>query len=177
MSANNVGIYDFSEVILLIKHRQFASHININGFMKDSGISVDRSGDDWTMNNSADNKATTMIYNPDKSGSIKFTLNQSTDSLDKMNAICDYTKRTRHPSILFETTLIDKTSRTVYFSPQSLASYPKSVNFENTEQGREFTILCSDLQEKLGGSSLIPADTMAILNAFGIEVDANWKFN
>ena len=171
---NKVGIYDFSQVILLLRHQKYQSHINIDGFMKDSGITVDRSSEDWTMNNSGDNKATTMIYNPDKSGTIKFTLNQSTDSLDKMNAICDYTKRVRHPSILFETTLVDKTSRTIYFSPQSLASYPSSVGFETSEQGREFKIFCAELQEKIGGSSLVPLETQKILHAFGITVDDTW---
>lgn len=173
---NKVGIYDFSEVVLLIKHRMYRGNILIQGFMNESGITIDRAAEDWTMNNSADNTATTMVYNPDKSGTITFSLNQSTDSLDKMNAICDYAKRVKHPSILFETTLVDKTSRTIYFSPQSLAGYPQSVSFEKTEQGREFKILCSDLQEKIGGSSFVPQDTQEILAAFGITVDDSWTF-
>lgn len=173
---NKVGIYDFGEVVFLIRHKMYQGNILIDGFMKETGITIDRTAEDWSMNNSADNKATTMVFNPDKSAVITFTLNQSTDALDKMNAICDYSKRVKHPSILFETTVVDKTSRTIYYSPQSLASYPQSVGFEQTEQGREFKILCSDLQEKIGGSSLVPVETQQILAAFGITVDDSWTF-
>ena len=175
MAKIKTGIYDFSQVLLLIKHKKFQGQINIDGFMPDSEITVERDDPRWTRNGSGDGKATTFVRNPDNSGTITFTLNQSTDSLDKMNAICQYSNVNRTLNILFETTLVDKSSRTIYFSPESLASFPNSVSFGSTESGREFSIVCGHLQENLGGSSLIPQDTLAILSAFGINVDDSWK--
>ena len=175
MATIKTGIYDFSQVLLLIKHKKFAGQINIDGFMPDSEITVERDDPRWTRNSSGDGKATTFVRNPDNSGTITFTLNQSTDSLDKMNAICQYSNVNRTLNILFETTLVDKSSRTIYFSPESLASFPNSVSFGSTESGREFSIICGHLQENLGGSSLIPQDTLAILSAFNINVDESWK--
>lgn len=169
------GIYDFSEVVLLIKHKMYGGNILIDGFFQDSEIVIDRNDPDWALNQSGDGKAATMVRNPNTSGTITFTLNQSTDSLDKMNAICQFSKTNKSVNILFETTLVDKSSRTIYFSPQSLASLPNSVSFGSTENGREFKIFCGELQENVGGSSLIPADTIAILQAFGIEVDSTWN--
>lgn len=169
------GIYDFSAVLLLIKHRKYGKQISIDGFQKGSSITIERDDPEWTRNGSGDGKATTLVYNPDRSGSISFTLNQSTDSLDKMDAICQYTGNTRNLSILFETTLVDKSSRTIYFSPESLAMYPDSVEFSNDETGRDFTIICGQLQEKLGGSAYVPQETLDILAAFGIEIDESWK--
>lgn len=174
MATIKTGIYDFSQVLLLIKHKNFAGQINIDGFMPDTEISVERDDPRWARNGSGDGKATTFVRNPDNSGTISFTLNQSTDSLDKMNAICQYSNVNRTLNILFETTLVDKSSRTIYFSPESLASFPNSVSFGSTESGREFQIICGHLQENLGGSSAIPQDTLAILNAFNINVDASW---
>lgn len=175
MATIKTGIYDFSQVLLLIKHKKFAGQINIDGFMPDTEISVERDDPRWTRNGSGDGKATTFVRNPDNSGTITFTLNQSTDSLDKMNAICQYSDVNRTLNILFETTLVDKSSRTIYFSPESLASFPNSVSFGSTESGREFQIICGHLQDNLGGSSRIPQDTLAILSAFNINVDDSWK--
>lgn len=171
------GIYDFSEVVLLIKHQLYPNNIMIDGFMPDTEITIDRSNPRWDRSGSGDGKATTFVRSPDNSGTITFNLNQSTDSLDKMNAICKYSDVTKSLSIIFETTLVDKSSRTVYFSPESLASSPESVSFGATENGREFTIVCGDLQETLGGSSKIPQDTLDVLAAFGIEVDETWTVN
>jgi len=148
MATIKTGIYDFSQVLLLIKHKNFAGQINIDGFMPDSEITVERDDPRWTRNGSGDGKATTFVRNPDNANR---TLN-----------------------ILFETTLVDKSSRTIYFSPESLASFPDSVSFGSTESGREFSIICGHLQENLGGSSRIPQDTLAILNAFNINVDESW---
>ena len=174
-SKTRTGIYDFSQVLLLIKHSKFTTgQINIDGFMSDTEITVERDDPRWVRNGSGDGKATTFVRNPDNSGTITFTLNQSTDSLDKMNAICRFSDTNKTLDILFETTLVDKSSRTIYFSPESLASSPNSVSFGATESGREFTIVCGDLQEAIGGSSRIPQDTLAILNAFQITVDDSW---
>lgn len=91
-----------------------------------------------------------------------------------MNAICQYADTNKSLSILFETTLVDKSSRTIYFSPQRITGSPESVAFGATENGREFVISCGAIQEKLGGSSKIPQETVNILGAFGIEVDDTW---
>lgn len=169
------GIYDFTQVLLLIKHKVYTTgQINIDGFMPDTEIVVERENPRWSRQGSGDGKVTTFVRNPDNSGTITFTLNQSSDALDKMNAICQYSDVNKSLNILFETTLVDKSSRTVYFSPESLASSPESVSFGATENGREFSIVCGNLQETLGGSSIIPQDTLAVLSAFGIEVDSTW---
>jgi hypothetical protein len=169
------GIYDFGEVLLLIKHKLHPNMIKIDGFAKDSEITVEREERRWTRNGSGDGKATTFVRNPDTSGTITFSLNQSTDSLDKMNAICAYADTARSLNMIFETTLVDKSSRTVYYSPESLASYPESLAFGQTESDREFVIECGDLQETLGGSSKISPETLAVLEAFDIQVDDSWK--
>lgn len=64
------GIYDFSEVILMIKHSLYANTILIDGFMPDSDIVVSRGGARWTRNESGDSKATTFVRNPTKSADI-----------------------------------------------------------------------------------------------------------
>lgn len=177
MARTRTGIYDFSEVVLLIKHNLYEGNILINGFMPDTEITIDRDAPRWERNGSGDGKATTFVRNPDNSGTITFSLNQSTDSLDKMNAICQYSNVNKTLNIIFEVTLVDKSSRTIYFSPETLASTPESVSFGATESAREFTLVCGDLQEQLGGSAKIPTDTLNILGAFGIEVDESWTVN
>lgn len=169
------GIYDFGEVLLLIKSKIYPNMIRIDGFAKDSEITVEREEKVWSRNGSGDGKATTFVRNPDRSGTITFSLNQSTDSLDKMNALCSYAETARSLNMLFETTLVDKSSRTVYYSPESLASYPESVAFGQTESEREFVIECGELQETLGGSSKITPETLAILEAYNIQIDDSWK--
>ena len=175
MSSTKTGIYDFSEVVLLIKHQMYGGIIKIDGFMEGSEITVARNNPRWENKGSGDGKATTLVRSPDNSGSITFTLNQSTDSLDKMNAICQYANTTKNLTILSEVTLVDKSSRSIFFSPDSIASSPENVSFGVSESGREYKLLCGELQETLGGSSKIPADTLSFLGAFGIEVDDSWK--
>ena len=42
MATIKTGIYDFSQVLLLIKHKKFEGQINIDGFMPDTEITVER---------------------------------------------------------------------------------------------------------------------------------------
>lgn len=174
MARVKTGIYDFGSVVMLVKHKLYNGNIIIDGFMPDSEIVVERDDDRWTRNGSGDGKAATLVRNPDESGSITFSLNQSSDALDKMNAICQYSDTNKSLNILFQVTVADKSSRTVFFAEDCIASPPTSVSFGKEESGREFKILCGDLQTQLGGSSLIPQDTLNILAAFGITVDETW---
>ena len=68
MSKIRTGIYDFSQVLLLIKHKNFSGQINIDGFMPDTEIAVERDDPRWTRNDSRDSKNTTYIRNPDNTG-------------------------------------------------------------------------------------------------------------
>lgn len=168
---NKTGVYDFSQCIVLIKHRRYSSQILIDGFAEGSNISVSKADPTFTHKPSADGKSTTLERNPIKAGSITFSLNQSTDSLGKMNAIAKYSEDVANTSVLFEITVIDKSSGSVHYSRDAVTGDPQTVDYGREENAREFVVSCGSIYSNLAGAALIPKETLAIINALGYDVD------
>lgn len=169
--ANKTGIYDFSKCILLIKHSQYAGQILIDGFAEGSNISVAKNDPRWTQKPSGDGKSTTLERNPINAGTITFSLNQSTDSLSKMNAIAQYGNTVSDLSVLFEVTLIDKSSGSVHYSQDAIVGDPETIEYGREENAREFVIACGELTSELQGSARIPLETAKIVRALGFDID------
>lgn len=169
--ANKTGIYDFSKCIMLIKHRKYAGQILVDGFADGTNIVVAKNDPRWVHKASADGKSTTLERNPINAGTITFSLNQSTDSLSKMSAIAQYANDNSDLSILFEVTLIDKSSGSVHYSPDAIVGDPESIEYGREESAREFVISCGELINSLQGSARIPLETAKIVRALGYDVD------
>lgn len=171
--ANKTGTYDFSKCVLLIKHPKYEGIIMIDGFAPDTTINVARPEQRWTLNPSGDGKATTVVRNPNNAGTISFTLNQSTDSLGKMNAIAEHGNISDGDDLLFEVTVADKSSGSIHYSRDAIVGDPESVEYGPSENGREFQIQCGSLTSTLAGSAKISKDTLAFIQAMGFNVDAS----
>ena len=169
--ASNSGTYDFSKCIMIIKHPKFAGNILIDGYMNDSTITVARSDPRWTQNPSGDGKSNTLVRNPVNAGTITFSLNQSTDSLGKMNAIAEHGNISDGSDLLFQITLVDKSSGSVHFSNDAIVGEPESIEYGREENGREFQIQCGSLHSSIAGSAKIPKSTLAMIQALGFNVD------
>lgn len=169
--ANKTGVYDFSKCIVLIKHPLYEGNILIDGFMNDSSISVARTDPRWSQNSSGDGKSSTLVRNPIDSGTITFTLNQSTDSLAKMNAIAQHGNISDGSDLLFEITVADKSSGSFHFSRDAIVGDPETVEYGTEENGREYQIQCGSLENNINGSAKIPQETLRIIQALGFNVD------
>lgn len=171
--ANKTGVYDFSKCIVLIKHPLYDGNIVIDGFMNDSSIAVARTDPRWTQNPSGDGKASTLVRNPIDAGTITFSLNQSTDSLAKMNAIAQHSNISDGKDLLFEITVADKSSGSFHFCRDAIVGDPETVEYGREENGREFQIQCGSLVNQIQGSAKIPQETLRIIQALGFDVDAS----
>lgn len=171
--AGNVGTYDFSKTIMLIKHPLFGGNILIDGFATDSTINVSRGDPRWALKPSGDGKSTTLERNPVNSGTITFSLNQSTDSLAKMNAIAQHANDSDGEDIMFEVTVADKSSGSFHYSRQAIVGDPESVEYGREENGREFVIQCGDLTNSLNGAAKVPQETLRIVQALGFDIDSS----
>lgn len=172
MATNQTGTYSFGDVIVLIKHPLYDSTISINGFMKDSEVVVATTDPRWSIKPSGDGKSTTMERNPIKAGTIKFSLNQSTNSLSIMNAIAQYSDySTDGADVLFEITVSDKSSGSFHISTQAVCGNPESVGYGLEEKAREFTINCGSIESNLSGSAKLSKEAARIIQALGGNVD------
>lgn len=169
--ASNTGVYDFSKCYVFIKHPLYDGLIKIDGFMADSNITVGRGAPRWTNGKSGDAKSSTLVRNPDDSGTITFSLNQSTDSIAKMNAITQHADASEGEDIQFEITVADKSSGSVHFSRDAVAGDPETIEYGREENGREFVINCGTLVNNLNGAAKMPQETLRIIQALGFTVD------
>lgn len=169
--ANKTGVYDFSKCIVLIKHPLYSGNIVIDGFMNDTSITVARADPRWSNNSSGDAKASTLVRNPVNAGTITFTLNQSTDSLAKLNAIAKHADISDGSDLMFEITIADKSSGSFHFSRDAIVGDPESVEYGREENGREFQIQCGSIENNLNGSAKVPQETLRIIQALGFDLD------
>lgn len=169
--ASKTGVYDFSKTIMTIKHPLYDGIVLIDGFMTGTNIVVGRSDPRWNNQSSGDAKSSTLIRNPKNNGTITFTLNQSTDSLAKLNAIVQHANDSDGRDILFEVTLADKSSGSIHYSREAIVGEPESIEYGEDENGREFQIQCGDLFSNLNGAARVPQETMRFINALGFTLD------
>lgn len=167
------GTYDFSKGLLFIKHPLYEGVIMIDGFMKDSNVTIAREEPRWKPSPSGDGKTTTHVRNPINAGSITFVLNQSTDSIAKMNAICQHSDISDGEDLLFEITYVDQSSGSIHFSNDAIVGEPETIDYGQDENGRQFQVQCGSLSNTLNGSAKISQETLKILQAFGYDMDAS----
>lgn len=171
--SDKTGVYDFSKCLVIIKHPLYEGSIVIDGFMNDTSITVARADPRWSQNSSGDGKATTLVRNPINAGTVTFTLNQSTDSLAKMNAIAQHGNISDGSDLLFEITVADKSSGSFHFSRNAIVGDPESVEYGTSESGREFQIQCGSLSNTINGSAKVPQETLRIIKALGFDIDSS----
>lgn len=167
-----VGTYNFANTIVLIQHPLYDAPLVIDGFMSDSQISVAKDNPTWSLQASGDAAAITFVKDPSKAGTIKFSLNQTTDSLAKLNAIVQLSEISEdYEDFVFEITIADKNSGSIHYSQMSVASDPESIDYGKEENGREFTIVCAQLNSTLNGTARVPKQTLEFVQALGFTID------
>lgn len=171
MAGNKTGVYDFSKTIVTIRHPKFDGIVKIDGFMPDTTINVQRENPRWGRSNSGDGKSSTLVRNPDNSGTITFSLNQSTDGLAKMNAIAQHANVSDGQDVMFEITIADKSSGSFHYCRDAIVGDPESVEYGPEENAREWVIQCGELVNNLNGAAKMPRETLEFIQALGFSVD------
>ena len=171
--ASNTGVYDFSKVIVMINHPLYEGNILINGFMADSTIAIARANPRWTNKPAGDGKSSTLERNPVSAGTITFSLNQSTESLARMNAIAQHANVSDGSDVLFEIIVADKSSGSIHISRDAVVGDPETIEYGGEENGREFVVNCGTLESNLNSAAKVSQETLKILRALGFDLDAS----
>lgn len=121
----------------------------ITGFAEGTMIEIDRNADSFTLNVGSGGSAA-RVASADKSGTIKFTLQQTAAANDILSAALakdELTKLGTGPTLVK-----DASGRTTAGGKDSFILRPAPVTLSNGIEGRQWTIVVPKLELFVGGN-------------------------
>jgi hypothetical protein len=135
--------YDPSAIVLTWRK------IPIVGVMSGTFVNVERSVDAWSMVAGAAGDIT-YVYNPDESGTVRFTLKAESDTNDLLSAAArdDKLFRSGFGPVMMKNLL----GTTLVASPVARLVRLANIDYGDAASGREWGLLCAQLNVHVGGS-------------------------
>lgn len=123
----------------------------LGGFMDGTFMTIERKEDSWTPHVGADGEYA-RVRNRNKSGTIKFTLMQTSSSNDFLSSLLAIDEATGAGTGAAQ--VRDLLGRTVAAGADCYVLKPASVQYGKDMQGREWTIEVPQLDLFIGGNGL-----------------------
>jgi hypothetical protein len=126
----------------------------VTGVKEGTFVECERTAETGSLDIGSDGEAT-LIISPNESGTIKFTLQQSSPLNDYFNMLFQALQQKNTSIAVVPISIEDKNGTTVVSSKQSVPQKPAKVTFADKAEGREWTFICPYLDMELGGESSV----------------------
>lgn len=172
MADLNLGTYSADSIDIIISVKG-VTH-KVSGFGENSVVSVERARESSRAYLGADNSAV-RVFDPNKSGTITLTLNQSSSTNDLLTQIQRNDNENRDSSWLFAVLIKDNSGRSFYDAKQCYISQIPSSDFSTDITERVWVINAFNLEQHIGGNALIDPSVVQAIEAAGGTVEDRWK--
>lgn len=172
MADNNLGTYSPDDCVAIITYGEIAHAVS--GYAEGTFITAERTNPYSTMVSGADQTGY-RVFRRNDSGTITFSLHQSSQTNDVFNQLLELDMETRDNSALFTISVVDGTGRTRFFAKDCFIEGKPSAAFSTEGEGRDWVITSNTLDMDIGGNAKIGAEVVAQLEKLGFDVPARWR--
>lgn len=126
----------------------------VTGVKEGTFIEADRAVDVASMDIGSDGEAT-LVISPNQSGTVKFTLQQSSPVNDYFSSLHLALQQKNLAAAVVPITVNDKNGSTIISAKQAVVQKVAKITFADKSEGREWTFLAGYLNIQPGGNSVI----------------------
>lgn len=124
----------------------------VTGYKEGTFVEAERTAETSSFDVGSDGEVT-LIVNPNQSGTVKFTLQQSSPLNDYFNTLFQAIQQRNLSTGIVPLSVVDKSGTTVVNSKQAIIQKPAKVTFADKSEVREWTFICPYLDIEVGGES------------------------
>jgi hypothetical protein len=173
--ANSLSSYRPSSIVVAITHPATnTSHI-VGGLAKDSMVSIEYPDAAWTEK-TLNYGETVRTHSLDNTLRMTLHVDQTSPTNDFLDALAKFDEK--DPTGLegiFTCTFADKSSRTYAYSSESFIKRPMSYEFGSDTSVRDWIVVLTNADQKLGGSGKVDDELVSSLATLGVDIDDAWK--
>lgn len=174
MASTHTSTYSPIDVAIVISQESTGLVHVISGLAEDSFVNIEREKETFQHYTGVDNTAT-RIYSANTSGKITVSLQQSSASNDVLSALYAYDKASRNSNGLFTLTVKDGSGRSIMFSQEAYVGVVPNQQFGSGMNTRDWVFHCTQMEDYIGGNSLVSAEDAAAVALLGGNMPEEWR--
>ena len=175
MAGSMLASYVPSALTIVINHPATNTTHVVGGLASDSVVSIEYPDATWTEK-VLNYGETVRTHKLDKTLRVTLHVDQTSVTNDFLSGLMRYDESDLTGlGGIFTCTLADKSSRTYAYSSMCFVKRPQTQEYGSDTNVRDWVIVMAWADQYLGGSMPVDQDTVNALEAFGIQIDDNWK--
>lgn len=175
MASTRTSTYSPIDVTVVISQESSGLYHVVSGFAEDSHVNIEREMDTYQHYTGVDNTAT-RIGSANTSGKVTLSLQQSSASNDVFTAMYNYDRQYRGTNKgLFAVTVKDGSGRSIMFSQEGYIGVVPNQQFGSGMNTREWVIHCTQMDNFIGGNSLVSPEDSAAIDAVEGNLATEWR--
>lgn len=174
MASTRTSTYSPSDVNVVISQESTGLIHAIAGYAEDSHINVERDSETYEHVTGVDNIAT-RVYKANTSGKVTVSLGQGSASNDILTMLYLNDKASKNSDGLFTLTVKDGSGRSVAFAQEAYIGVVPNSQYGNSLNNRDWVFHCTQMDDIIGGNSLISPEDVAAIQLLGGVVPSEWQ--
>ena len=171
MASELLATYSPEDVVIVITQGT-VSHV-VSGYVDGTFLTITRNVPYAELYQGSD-VSNMRILRRNKAATVTVSLHNGSNSNDVFSQLQVVDEQTANSQGLFSMQIKDTSGRSIYHANQCfIGNYPDST-FSNGADSRDWTIVCTRLEQTIGGNALVDPSDLASIRGLGADVPSQW---